>query len=104
MVGGGIECGETYDTCLKREFLEESGYSIECIEELCVVDCYWLAGGMWPMRFLANFYIVKLSSEVKKPIEENHEPIWAPIEDAEGLLPLPYHKEAIKYYLSLYRN
>lgn len=101
MVGGGIEKGETHENCLKREFLEESGYSVESIKELCTVDCFWLAGGQWPMESLANFYVVKLSEESHKPTEDGHEPIWVPIDDVENLLPLPYHKEGIRQYLNL---
>ena len=101
MVGGGVEKGETHENCLRREFLEESGYSVESIDELCTVDCFWLAGGEWPMESLANFYIVKLSEKADVPSEEGHEPMWVPIDEAEKLLPLPYHKEAIKQYMAL---
>ncbi len=101
MVGGGIEKGETHEECLRREFLEESGYIIEHIEELCSVDCYWLAGGKWPMESLANFYIVELSMDAVKPTEEGNEPVWVSIEEVENILPLPYHKEGIRQYLLL---
>lgn len=99
MVGGGIEKEETHEDCLKREFLEESGYSVESIKELCAIDCFWLAGGQWPMESLANFYVVKLSKEAGNPTEAGHEPVWVPIDDVENLLPLPYHKEGIRQYL-----
>ncbi len=101
MVGGGIEQCETHEDCLKREFLEESGYTIESIDELCVVDCFWLAGGEWPMESLANFYVVKLSKKAEIPTEDGHEPVWVPIDEVENLLPLPYHKEGIRQYLAM---
>ena len=101
MVGGGIEKGETHENCLRREFLEESGYTIESINELCVVDCFWLAGGQWPMESLANFYVVNLSEQASAPIEDAHIPLWVPIEEVENLLPLPYHKEGIRQYLAM---
>ena len=101
MVGGGLEAGESHHECLKREFIEESGYTVESIEELCTVDCYWLAGGSWPMESLANFYIIKLSKDCITPTEEGHEPVWVSIDEVEDMLPLPYHKEAIRQYLSL---
>ncbi len=101
MVGGGIEQGETHEDCLKREFLEESGYTIESIDELCAVDCFWLAGGEWPMESLANFYVVKLSEKAEIPTEDGHEPLWVPVDEVENLLPLPYHKEGIRQYLAM---
>lgn len=99
MVGGGLEKDESHEECLKREFIEESGYTIEKIKELCTIDCFWLAGGEWPMESLANFYVLTLSDNSITPTEEGHEPVWVPIEEVESLLPLPYHKEAIRQYL-----
>lgn len=101
MVGGGIEKGESHQDCLRREFIEESGYTVESIKEFCTIDCFWLAGGTWPMESLANFYIIKVSENSITPTEEGHEAMWVPIDQAEKLLPLPYHKEAIKQYILL---
>ena len=100
MVGGGVEKGESHKDCLCREFMEESGYTVLEIKELCSVDCFWLAGGKWPMESLANFYVVKLSESATQPTEKGHEPMWVRVEDAEKLLPLPYQKEGIRQYLS----
>lgn len=99
MVGGGVERGETHEACLRREFMEESGYSVESIAEFCSVDCFWLAGGEWPMESLAHFYLVTLSEKAVAPQEEGHEPLWVEIKDVEKLVLLPYQKEAIKQYL-----
>ena len=99
MVGGEVLPNETHEECLKREFMEESGYEVSKIKELCTIDCFWLAGGKWPMESLANIYIIELSNRHKTPTEEGHEPLWVSIGNALDLLPLPYHKEAIKQYL-----
>ena len=37
------------------------------IKELCAVDCFWLAGGKWPIESLANFYVVEISENAEKP-------------------------------------
>lgn len=98
--GGGIEQNESNEECLKREFLEESGYTIKSIKPLCIVDCYWLAGGDWPMESLANFFIVELDESVKvKECTEDSVAEFIDIDAAMDMLPLPYQKKALEVYL-----
>ena len=98
-IGGGIEKGETHQECLKREFIEESGFEIKDIKQFVTVDCFWLAAGKWPLESLANFYIVEVGEKICQPTEEGHEVEEVSIEDAEKLLPLPYHKKALELFL-----
>ena len=98
-VGGGVENGETHEDCLKREFIEESGYEIASIKPFVTVDCFWLAAGKYPLESLANFYIVEVGQKVCEPTEEGHEVEEINIENAENLLPLPYHKKALELFL-----
>ena len=101
LVGGGIEKNETHEECLKREFLEETGFSVTEIKDLVCIDCFWLAAGKYPMESKANIYIVKIDLENKTfPLEEGHTPSFVNSSEAIELLPLPYHKEALKYYFS----
>lgn len=100
LVGGGIENGETFEQCLKREFIEESGYSISNFKELVTIDCYWLAANKYPMLSRANIFVIEVDLSTKKaPLENDCYPEWIDIVDAKELLPLPYHKKAIEYYM-----
>ena len=101
LVGGGIEKNETHEECLEREFLEETGFTVTEIKELVCVDCFWLAAGKYPMESKTNIYIVKINPENKiLPLEEGHVPSFVDSNEIMQLLPLPYHKEALKYYFS----
>lgn len=100
LIGGGIENNETNEECLKREFIEESGYEILNIKPFITIDCFWLAAGKWPLESLANFYIVEVGEKVCEPTEEGHIVQEIKIEDAEGFLPLPYHKKALELFMS----
>ena len=98
-IGGGVEENETYEECLKREFIEESGYEISCIKPFVTIDCFWLAEGKWPLESLANFYIVELGKKIGESTEEGHIVEEINIEDADKLLPLPYHKKALELFV-----
>ena len=101
LVGGGIEEKETFEECLKREFMEESGYSITGVKELVRIDCYWLAAGKYPMLSRANIFEVDVDlNNVINPTEEGCLPRWVNIDEVSELLPLPYHKRALEYYMN----
>ena len=102
LVGGGIEKGESHSDCLKREFLEEAGFKVTSLTPLFVIDCFWLAGGTTEMESLVNIYEVEATKQCS-PLDNNHITEWVDFESAHLLLPLPYHKEALKQY-KLYKN
>ena len=105
LIGGGIEKNETFEECLKREFIEESGYKIIEIEELVCIDCYWLAANKYPMETKANIFIVKVDLDNNcEPLENDCIPCFFSKEEILDLLPLPYHKEAMKYYFCKIRG
>lgn len=105
LIGGGIEENESFEECLKREFIEESGYKITETNELVCVDCYWLAANKYPMQSKANIYIVKVDlTNSCNPLETDCIPCFISEEKIFGILPLPYHKEAIKYYFKKTRG
>ena len=99
LVGGGLEENETFEECLKREFIEESGYSVVNFKEIICIDCYWLAANKYPMLSRANIFEVEVDLENKRDsVEEGCYIEWVDMENAINLLPLPYHKKAIEIY------
>lgn len=100
LVGGGIEENETFLDCLKREFIEESGYDVVSSKELVCIDCYWLAANKYPMLSRVNVFEVDIDLDNKKEALENDCYVeWIDINETIDLLPLPYHKKAIEYYI-----
>lgn len=97
LVGGGVDSNESHEESLRREFKEEIGYDIKNIVPLFTIDCFWLAGGKWPMESLSNFYYVELSKRNNKNSESKAE--YISVEKALELLELPYQKKAIEIFL-----
>ena len=93
-IGGGIDEGETKHDTLRREFLEEVGIKIKHIKHFITIDCYWLAGGDYPMESLANFYTIDIDKFVEIETEGNYE--FIDINEVD--LPLPYHKKALELF------
>ena len=93
-IGGGIDEGETKHETLRREFLEEVGIKIKNIKHFITIDCYWLAGGDYPMESLANFYTIDIDKYVDMETEGNYE--FIDINELD--LPLPYHKKALELF------
>lgn len=97
-IGGGLEEGETHEECLKREFLEESGFEINDVKPFITIDCFWLAAGKWPLESLANFYIVKVGNKLGEPTEVGHITEEVDNSKVKDILPLPYHLKALELY------
>lgn len=97
-LGGGIEENETPEEALKREVIEESGYSLKNIILFDKVAswCYSETRGYLDVE--ATIYIANFDKKVAKPIEEDHEIIWVnPLEYKNKL----YH-EYQRYILNKY--
>lgn len=95
LIGGGIEEGENKEDTLRREFLEEVGIKIKNIKEFITIDCFWLAGGDYPMESLANFYLVDIDEYLDIECESYYE--FVDIDKLE--LPLPYQNEVLELFI-----
>lgn len=97
-LGGGIEENETSEEALKREVIEESGYSLKNIILFDKVASWCYSETRGYMDVEATIYIANFDKKVAKPIEEDHEIIWVnPLEYKNKL----YH-EYQRYILNKY--
>lgn len=90
--GGGMEDGEDEQTALKRELLEETGYTDAIIEDLAgtVIQSHpdRLEKGIW-YYLTSPYYAVTLSSKKQQPlaltedeVEEGFHAVWITPEEA----------------------
>lgn len=93
--GGGIEINESHKKYLSRELVEVTGYKLISINEFITIDCFWMAGGVWPMESLASFYMIDVG-EKNSPTEQFCQSVWVPLDEAKQLLKLPYQCKALQ--------
>lgn len=95
--GGGIEDGESHFECLKREFLEETGYDIQIKDYIGKAAKYHFSKVYYRYRYLVgNFYFVDLKTKIAEKIEEDHELIWIHYKEAISKLFLENQKWAVE--------
>jgi 8-oxo-dGTP pyrophosphatase MutT (NUDIX family) len=95
LIGGGIEENENKHNTLRREFYEEAGIKIKNIKHFITIDCYWLAGGDYPMESLANFYYIDIDKYLDIESESSYE--FIDIDKIE--FALPYQQKAFELFI-----
>lgn len=102
LIGGGKETCETFQECLYREFLEESGCKVKTIKDFCSIVCFWFTRNNKHMESLAHIFLVDIEDDIGKPLEKKSELVLIDINNALDYLELPYQKKALELYLTEY--
>ncbi|MDO4301485.1 MAG: NUDIX domain-containing protein [Clostridia bacterium] len=100
--GGKIEEQESHMECIKRECLEEIGYSVTVSDYICSGETYLIhptIGHFHPIQF---YYSGKILEYVKKPVEQDHNFEWISCDEIGGKFVLKQQEWAVKKYLSVY--
>lgn len=98
--GGGIENDESYQECLEREMLEETGYKISIDTFIGDVKRYFQSSKNEPLINEGYFYLAKLLEKIQEPIEDDHFIKWIDIDSVNGQLFHEHHCWAVYQTLS----
>lgn len=93
--GGGLENLETHKECLKREFVEETGYEIALKEYIGTASLYHISKKKQYIHGIGHFYYVDLSDKLHDGIELDHEMLWMDPDRCQHLLFLEHQAWAV---------
>ena len=98
LLGGGCEEDELIEETLKREIIEETGYSLRDVELFDKINSWCYNDKYGYLDIEATIYIAKLDKKILEPIEKDHRILWvSPLEYRDKL----YHKYQ-RYILNKY--
>lgn len=95
--GGGIELNETEDECLRRELIEETGYSININSFICNGIQY----GYGPkseifLKLVGSFYTIQLGHDTGLKSEMDHKLVWKDRKQLKKSIHIEYQYWAIE--------
>jgi|LGOV01.1.fsa_nt_gb 8-oxo-dGTP diphosphatase len=97
LVGGGIDLGENHIEALKREFIEEIGFTIENILFLDKFSEYHFSiKDKNYYKLVGNIYQVTLKEKICEGIETDHNLIWIKKCDIEQSMRLQYQSYILR--------
>lgn len=103
-LGGGMEKGETEVETLKREVMEESGYTIKNIQEFDKVGSFLFSKTHGYLEVIAHVYIAELDEKIKDPIEKDYTMLWVNAEDYIGKMYKEWQEYILKEFIQKYRR
>lgn len=101
LIGGGLDDLESHESCIIRESLEETGFSVKVKELICKTDTYcYIDSSNTYFHPISYFYLTEIQSKVQKPIENDHKFEWINKSDIDAKMYLEHQVWAIKQAIS----
>lgn len=102
LVGGGVEEGESPESALLRESIEETGHEVQIIKSIGKAERHWISA-KYPRDSQHNIgilYACELLERVAEPVEKE-KMCWVDFDDLEKHLLHKHHLYLVKQYLDI---
>lgn len=76
LLGGGLDNGESHEECIKRECVEEVGYTVSVGNKVCSAEMYCEHPTIGYFHQIQTYYVGELLKQIAIPVEEDHEFVW----------------------------
>lgn len=96
--GGGTENKETSLQTLKREMIEETGFTLKDIRPLEKLISYEYNSSRGNLKIVATMYTAKFDKKIKEPIEQDHQILWGKPEEFIDKMYHKYQRVLLKEY------
>ena len=83
-LGGGLENGESHSDCIKRECLEEAGYTAIVGKKICSAETYCEHKTVGLFHPIQTYYSGELIEKVAEPTDADHRFLWVDYDDIKG--------------------
>lgn len=95
-LGGGYEENETAEECIKRECIEEIGYSVNVTEKICSAEHYTFHKRIGYFHPIQTYYLGQLvKMENSFTLEKDHTLMWLGYEELRGRMFSPMQNWAL---------
>lgn len=76
LLGGGLDNGESHEECIKRECLEEVGYTVSVGNKVCSAEMYCEYSTIGYFHPIQTYYVGELLEQICISVEDDHEFVW----------------------------